>query len=147
MSKSKAEHPYILSRNLTYVHKIPILKTKMFWDRLKEGVVMATKCNKCGKIYYPPHADCPDCLTSNLEWIELSKEGEIETFVASFLKPQAFEHFKEPYIIAIAMVREGVKIMGLVEDIDYKNVNIGMKVRISAKLGDDGFPVIILKPL
>jgi len=147
MSRHKVEHPYIISRTLIYSHKIPILKNKRFWDGLKEGKLLATRCNKCGKIYYPPQVDCPDCLTSDCEWIELSNVGEIETFVASYLKPQGFEHFKEPYTIAIARTNEGVKVMGLMENVDPKNLRVGIKVKISPRFTDDGFPVIMFELL
>jgi uncharacterized OB-fold protein len=140
-----AEYPTMKSRSLTFTHDIPIFKTKTYWEGLKDGKVYATKCKKCGEIYYPPQGDCPKCLISNIEWIQLV-DGEIETFTQAYLKPQGFEHYKHDFIIAIAKTLEGVKVMGLLENIDLENIKIGIRVKITAQTMPDGFPVIIFKP-
>jgi uncharacterized OB-fold protein len=38
------------SRPLNLIHDVPIVRTKMFWNGLKEGRIYATKCRDCGKI-------------------------------------------------------------------------------------------------
>ncbi|MEM1545779.1 MAG: Zn-ribbon domain-containing OB-fold protein [Candidatus Methanomethylicia archaeon] len=136
----------IKSRPLNFIHDIPIIKTKKFWDGLNEGKIYATKCKDCGKVYFPPQVDCPKCLKSNFEWIPLTNEGEIETFTESHLKPQGFTHYEKPYIIAIAKTLEGVKIMGWLEGVEISNVKVGMKVEITSKTQPDGYPVILFKP-
>jgi len=136
----------IKSRPLSFIHDVPITKTKMFWDGLKEGRIYATKCRDCGKIYFPPQVDCPKCLKSNFEWISLSNEGEIETFTESHLKPQGFTHYEKPYIIAIAKTPEEVKVMGWLEGVEVDNVKVGMKVEITSRIQPDGYPAIIFKP-
>jgi len=143
----KKELPTIKSRPLLFVHAIPISKTKRYWDGLAEGKIYATRCRICGELYYPPQADCAKCYRSEVEWVELSREGVLEAFTCSYLKPQAFEHFETPYIIAIAKLPEGVKIMGILKDVDCKEVRVGMRVAIESKIGDDGFPIIIFRPL
>lgn len=141
----KVEYPTVKSRTLTLTHDIPISKTKKFWEGLRNGKVYASKCMKCSKVYYPPQADCPECLTSQMEWIQLS-EGEIETFTKVSLKPQGFEQYKEDFIIAIAKTPEGAKVMGWLENEDIENIKPGTLVKMTAKTMPDGFPAIILKP-
>jgi uncharacterized OB-fold protein len=143
MSKG-TEYPSMKSRSLTLIHDIPIFKTRIYWDGLKEGKVHATKCKKCGEIYYPPQVDCPTCLTSEVEWIQLL-EGNLETFTQVCLKPQGFSHYEQNYIVAITKTVEGVKIMGWLEETDVKNLKVGMLVTITAKIMPDGFPAIIFK--
>jgi uncharacterized OB-fold protein len=142
----KIENPTIMSRKLLFLHKIPILKTKKFWDGLKEGKIYATRCRKCGQTYYPPQADCSKCLASDMEYFEVANEGEIVTFVASYLVPQGFENYQIPYIIAIVKTSNELKLMGFVEGIDYKNIKVGMKVKITTKIQSDGFPAVIFIP-
>jgi len=144
MSKTP-EYPSMKSRTLTLTHDIPISKTKTYWEGLKEGNVYATKCKKCGEVYYPPQTDCPKCLTSDAEWIQLF-EGELETFTQAYLKPQGFTHYEQNYMIAIAKTAEGVKVMGWLEDMDVKAAKTGTPVKITAKIMPDGFPTIIFKP-
>ena len=139
------EYPTMKSRMLTLTHDIPILKTKKYWELLKEGKVYATKCKKCGEIYYPPQVDCPSCLISDVELIQLS-EGSLKTFTQACLKPQGFTHYEHNYIIAIAKTSGGVKVMGWLEDTDIEVAKVGMPVKITAKIMPDGFPVVIFKP-
>ncbi len=144
MSKT-SEYPSMKSRTLTVTHDIPISKTKIYWDGLKDGKVYATKCKKCGEVYYPPQVDCSNCLTSDVEWIQLF-EGNLETFTQVYLKPQGFTHYEHNYMVAIAKTAGGVKVMGWLEYIDVKVAKVGMFVKIAAKIMPDGFPVIIFKP-
>ena len=135
------ELPSITSRPFTYIHKIPILKTKLFWDKLKEGEIYATKCKTCGKLYYPPQADCPKCLKFEVEWVKLGETAVLEAFTRVHAKPQGFNHY-EPYIIAVATTPEGVRIMGWLEDVQLEDVKVGMKLNIKTRTSQDGYVII-----
>ena len=139
------ENPSITSRPITYIHKVPILKTVRFWEKLEEGEVYATKCRKCGKLYYPPQGDCAHCLSSNVEWVKLSKQATLETYTHALQRPAGFNQY-EPYIIAIARTRDGVRVVGWLEDAKLEDLTIGMKLEISTRKLTDGFPVITFKP-
>lgn len=140
---SGGELPSITSRPLTFVHKIPILKTKLFWEKLKEGEIYATRCKKCGKLYYPPQVDCPECLSSDVEWVKLCGEATLEAYTFVHVKPQGFEKYP-PYIIAIAATPEGVKIMGWLEGLKLEEIKVGMKLKATSMVLDDGYAVIKL---
>jgi len=146
LSKKKPEFPSIKGRVLIYEHEIPIDRIKRYWEGIAEGKLYASKCRVCGELYYPPQGDCTKCLSSDVEWVELSKEGVVETFACSHLKPQGFEHFSTPYIIAIARISEGVKIMGILEGIECRDVRIGMHIYIKPRVNSDGFPIIAFRP-
>ena len=139
------ENPSITSRPITFTHKVPILKTRRFWKKLEEGEVYATKCRKCSRLYYPPQGDCAHCLSSDVEWVKLSNEATIETYTYASQRPAGFNQY-EPYIIAIARTKDGVRVMGWLEDIGPEDVKVGMKLIMSTKKLPDGFLVITFKP-
>ena len=143
VSKIK-EIPWTPSRPLTYTHKIPILKTQMFWEKLKDGEIYATRCRKCGRLYYPPQADCPECLTSDVEWFKLSDEATLETYTRVQARPQGFEQ-REPYVIAIATTTDGVKIAGTLENVNVENVKVGMKLKTGTRILEDGYVTITFR--
>lgn len=139
------EQPSITSRSLTYTHKIPIVKTQIFWEGLKKGDIFATRCKRCGKLYFPPQIDCPVCLASEVEWIKLSRTVTLETFTQVRVKPQGFTGY-DPYMIAIAKTEEGAKVMGWLEDIKLEEVNVGMKLEMTSRILEREYTAIIFKP-
>jgi len=143
VSKSR-EIPCTTSRPLTYVHKIPILRTQLFWEKLRDGEVYATRCKKCGRVYYPPQADCPECLTSDVEWFKLNDEATLETYTRVQARPQGFEQ-REPYFIAIATTADGVKIIGTLENVKLEDVKVGMKLKTGTRILEDGYVTITFK--
>ena len=120
------------ARTLQITYNLPISKTSKFWQGLKEGKIYATTCQKCGKLHFPPVADCGDCGSSDMTWSELDGEGEIETFTQVVVKPASFS--EEPdYIVAIARLREGVRVLAWLTGIEREDVKVGMKVKLVAK--------------
>lgn len=133
------EPPFITSRPITYSHKIPISKTQVFWEKLKEGKVFATKCKTCGELYFPPQADCPRCLASDVEWVELSSTVTLVTYTQVQVRPAGFTQY-EPYTIAIGRTIEGVRVMGWLE---HEKPEVGIELEMTTKMLSDGYPVII----
>ena len=125
------------ARTLHITYNLPISRTSKFWKGLKEGKIYATKCQKCGKLHFPPVADCGDCGSSNLKWTELDGEGEIETFTQVVVKPASFSK-EADYIVAIARLREGVRALAWLVGVEREDVQVGMKVRLVAKVTSDG---------
>jgi uncharacterized OB-fold protein len=132
-------------------------KVNRFVDELAAGKFMATVCKKCGKKYYPPAADCSDCMQSDMEWKQISNEGSLVTFTKIHVPP---EHFAvrqplmpfssvqfEPCPIGILGVEGGLKIMGWIPKVDVKKIKVGMKMKASSFTLPDGKITIILEPI
>jgi uncharacterized OB-fold protein len=124
------------ARTLHLTYNLPISRTSKFWQGLKEGKIYATKCQKCGKLHFPPVADCGECGSSNLKWTELDGEGEIETFTQIVVKPASFSE-ESDYIVVIARLREGVRALAWLVGVEREGVQVGMKVRLVAKVTSD----------
>lgn len=48
-----------------------------FYDHLREGRFTTTRCRDCGKRSFPPRVICPECLSENLEWVDLPTTGKV----------------------------------------------------------------------
>jgi len=138
--------PTIKSREIKIVQDIPISKTLKFWEGLKEEKVYATKCKKCGKVYFPPSADCPECLVSEMDWIALSSEAEIETFTHVVVRPTTFQQYK-PYTVAIGKLKEGVRVLAWLTGFKLSQIGVGMKVKLVAKISPEGYATYEFVPL
>ena len=129
--------PTLRSREIKIVQEIPTSKTLKFYEGLKEGKVYATKCKDCEKVYFPPMVDCPECLTTGLDWVELSSDAEIETFTHVVIRPATFQQYK-PYTVAIGRLKEGVKVLAWLTGFKLSEVKVGMKAKLVAKATPEG---------
>lgn len=90
------------SRQFVLKHQLPVTRVKEYWIGLENGKILGTVCKNCGSRFYPPQADCSNCYSSDMEWVEISGEGEIECFTQLHSFPQGFEFVGKPYTIAVA---------------------------------------------
>jgi uncharacterized OB-fold protein len=113
-------------------------KVTAFIDYLAQGKFMATKCKKCGQKFFPPRADCPNCLTSDIEWFEINSKGKLLTYTVVNYGPLGFEN-DAPYTIGIVEFKEGVKVLSRVsKKIDPKTLTVGTELKVvPIKLTED----------
>jgi len=86
------------------------------------------KCNSCNFLMLEPSFACPSCGSDSLSDIEFNGEGSIYTFTVVNV---GFGHLaaKAPYVLAIVELKEGLKVLTIVEDANLENVKIGDKVK------------------
>ena len=100
-----------------------------FAKYLREGKIMATRCSTCGKLYFPPRADCPDDLSTEMKWQQLSGRCKLLTFTTAYFAPTGFRD-DVPYTIGLAECEEGVKVYALLsKEINEKEIRIGMDLQ------------------
>jgi len=110
-----------------------ISETKVadFVRYLEEGKIMATRCSKCGKLYFPPRADCPDDLSTDMMWEEFSGRCKLLTYTTAHFAPTGFED-DVPYTIALAHCEEGVNAYALLsKDIKENEIYIDMDLQLT----------------
>jgi uncharacterized OB-fold protein len=112
-------------------------KTAEFIRYLEAGKVMASRCKKCGATYFPPKADCPTCLSSEVEWFEVKGGGKLRSYSKVNYGPTGFEA-DAPYILALGEF-DGVQILArLSRDIGENDIKVGMSLTVSpVKLPND----------
>ncbi len=125
------------NRTLHITYNLPISRISKFWQGLKEGIVYATKCENCGRTHFPPVADCGDCGSSNMRWVELDGHGEIETFTQIIATPHSFSK-EQSYIIAIAKLKDEIKTLAWLTGVEREDVKVGMSVKLMAKVTPEG---------
>jgi len=106
-------------------------KVADFVKYLEEGKIMATRCSRCGKLHFPPRADCPDDLSTDMTWEQLSGRCKLVTYTTAHFAPTGFEN-DLPYTIALAQCEEGVKVYALLsKDIKENEIQIGMTLKLT----------------
>ena len=132
-------------RTLTLRFDIPITKTHEFWDALKDGKFVTTKCSKCGNVSFPPQADCPKCMGNEYSWVDLGREATLVTFTYVQITPASFAD-NDPYVIAIGELHGGPKVLAWLEGVRPEDAKPGMKMRIEARSAADGNPFYVFVP-
>ena len=105
-----------------------ISKVNDFVDYLEDGKVMTTRCKDCGLVFFPPRADCYQCLSSNMEWNEISGNGKLISYSKLEYAPVGFGD-DLPYSIAVLDYGD-FKIFGrLAGDVPEDDIEVGMELK------------------
>lgn len=88
-----------------------------FWREQKNRYnLLGTKCNNCGRTFFPPREICVDCHRKSIGKMEnLKLKGNGEVLSYSIIHEASDAHINlVPYAIAIIELDEGAKITGQV---------------------------------
>ena len=117
--------------NFGIVSYTTLAKVAPFVDHLAEGKFMTTRCKHCGRVSFPPQMDCPHCLDSDVEWIEIASKGTLLSFTTAYYGPAGFDG-KVPYTLGIVQFPEGIKVLAPVsKKVNPKDQKVGVELRIT----------------
>lgn len=106
----------------------PTATSLPFWQAAKRHALQIQRCSRCGGHIFYPRDICPECLASDLQWIEVSGKGVVYSYTIA----QAPTHpaFAEdvPYVIAIVELAEGPRITTNIVGCKPEEVHVGMAV-------------------
>jgi uncharacterized OB-fold protein len=98
-----------------------------FIDKLENGEVAGTRCKKCGLNFFPPRADCHQCLGSDMEWFPVTGTGKLVTYSQLMYAPVGFNE-DLPYAIAVLDYGD-YKVFGRIGNVPLGEVSIGMEMK------------------
>ncbi len=113
---------------------------------LTDHRLMGVRCKSCGTLHVPPRPMCSACHSTELEWEQLSGNGELTGFTSIFVGAPAMlaEGYSRdhPYCTGIVRLAEGPAISAQILGIDAsrpENIPIGMPVKVAfIERGPDG---------
>jgi len=112
-------------------------RTSQFFKNLREGRLTTTRCKRCSKLLWPPRIVCPNCLSSELEWVDLGAEGELYAFTEMRLgAPLGFVQ-DAPFCIGIVKIG-GLLISARIDGAKYEELKMGDRVRLKVVELEDG---------
>ena len=104
--------------------------SKPFWEATKRHQLVLQKCDDCGTFRYYPRPRCPECLSGNATWTEVSGRGAVYSFTIVHRPLARWFQDKVPLVCAVIELDEGVRMVSNVDNIDPKDVKIGLRVRV-----------------
>jgi len=105
-----------------------ISKINDFISNLEQGKITGTRCTDCGMQFFPPRADCYKCLSSNMEWFDVSGTGKLVSYSKLEYAPVGFEE-DLPYSIAL-LDYGAYKIFGRIsKNLTDDEIEVGMEMK------------------
>jgi len=103
---------------------------EQFYKYINQGKLMGGKCKKCGAIHLPPRPLCDKCFSKEFEWVEISRKGKLLTYTIIHVAPPQFEQMA-PYAVGIIQLENGLRIPGMIRDIEHEEIEIGMELTVN----------------
>jgi len=118
-------------------------ETAPFWAGAADGELLLNHCEACGLTYHYPRSHCPDCLSTDVGWIEAEGTGEVYSYTAtSVVESWPEEHL--PLVSAYVELAEGPRMLSAIVNCDPADVAVGTPVEVAFVDTDDesvGIPV------
>lgn len=111
-----------------------------FWAATRDRRLVLQWCRTCEQPIHYPRDACPRCLGDELEF--RSSPGVGTVYAVSVMPKPANPLMagREPYVMALVDLDEGVRIMSNIVGIDPGAVQVGMAVRVTwERLSDDRY--------
>jgi uncharacterized OB-fold protein len=104
---------------------------------LNEEKLMGSRCKECGEMSVPPRQFCVKCHSDNMEWQQLSGEGELAAFTCIFVAPPSMAEMgygrKNPYCTGVVQLEEGPRTVARIEGVDAskpESIKVGFPLKV-----------------
>ncbi|MBI3326756.1 MAG: Zn-ribbon domain-containing OB-fold protein [Nitrospinae bacterium] len=100
--------------------------TRPFWEAAKRHELVMPRCKTCDHVFWYPRSECPCCLSTNLEWVQVSGRGRLHSF--TIIRQPANAAFRDdvPYVYAVVQLDEGPRMVSNVVECDMGAVKVDM---------------------
>ena len=89
----------------------------------------ASKCQKCGKVFFPPRLICDDCKGRKFKPYTLPIEGTVVAHTVIRTAPRGFGD-EAPYCMGIVELKDGTRICCQIADCEPERLAVGLKVQL-----------------
>lgn len=113
-------------------------ESRWFWEACARHELYVQRCEACGTLRVPPRGICPQCLSSQTEYVRASGRGTVYTFTVTYQNQSAGFRDELPYVMAYVELEEGLRILTNIVGTPPDEVTIGMPVEVVFEDIDEG---------
>ncbi len=84
--------------------------TRPFWEAAKRHELRMPRCTTCDHVFFYPRSECPRCLSTNLEWVQVSGRARLHSFTVVQQPANAAFRDDVPYVYAVVQLDEGPRL-------------------------------------
>ena len=102
--------------------------SRPFWEGAKRHELLLLNCNACGKVWFPPSARCPNCLSTDIAWKPASGRGKVWSWIVMWQRYFAAFEADIPYNVSYVELEEGPRLMTSIVGCDNEAIYCDMPV-------------------
>ncbi len=121
--------------------------TRPFWQGCRQHLLKIQKCKNCGLLRCPPAFICPECLSSEVEWVAAKGKGRVYSFAVYHAAYQPGFQDELPYVVALVDLDEGARMITNIVGCDPGEVYCEMAVEIVWDDVNETFSIPKFRPL
>lgn len=99
----------------------------LFVEEDEGTAILASKCKKCGQIFFPKRNECFDCHNTDMEETKLKDGGKLYSYVNVAMP---VHKFKPPFTLVWVEFPEGVRVMGQLKKKESQSLHVGMEMKV-----------------
>ena len=114
-----------------YLYTSGVAGDKFFKHLKEKDTFLATKCKKCGKVFFPPRLYCEDCFVEIPEedWIEVPATGTVRLFTVATINTLGKKMEKPKVIALIDIDKTDGATLGIIKTDNIERDFCGIKVK------------------
>ena len=103
---------------------------KEFWTGCKDHELRFQKCKQCSHVRWPPSIICPECHSSEMEWVVSRGKGKVYSFVVYHVAYHQGFKDEVPYIVADVELEEGPRLLTNIVECLPESISCEMPVTV-----------------
>ena len=122
-------------------------RLKLLNEEGTEGVLLGTRCGRCGEHFLGDVVFCRNCSSDKLERVELSKRGTLYSNTIVRVPPAGWQG-GVPYALGQVELSEGPHVLSEVVECPFEQLQVGMKLELVLVVGgedSEGNEVVVYK--
>ena len=120
--------------------------SRPFWDAAKRHQMVLPRCKTCANLFFYPRELCPNCYSSDTEWVGVSGKGRLYSYTVVYQPAHPAFQPDTPYIYAIVQLDEGPRIPTNLVDCEIEDARIDMPVEVAFEDVSDDATLGMFKP-
>jgi uncharacterized OB-fold protein len=134
---------------MTYDKPLPKLNTdnRPFWEGCRRHELRFQRCNDCGRVRWPPSVLCPQCHSTEINWLTSKGIGRVYTFAVYHTAFHPGFAADLPYTVAVVTLDEGPHLLTNIIACRPEEVTCGMPVEVIWEDIDEGIALPKFRPL
>ena len=100
--------------------------TRPFWEAAKRHELRMPRCTMCDHVFFYPRSECPRCLLTHLEWVQVSGRARLHSFTVVQQPANAAFRDDVPYVYAVVQLDEDPRLGSNIVQCDIEALRVDM---------------------